>query len=160
MFQVSVLVVSIFSLFKILPSFVNSFKRILFLGWAAILAAAQPLKIVFVVVLLLCCCCCVVAAKSTFTICLLTQRLEIQDLGSKLNFVGSSVTQKGLVHFKSAATAFFNNSGTISPRKLKLGIQVGNHICRVVMQIRRAWHTSKVLPHPFSITLEPLVLES
>ena len=43
----------------------NIFKTIQFLGCAAILAAAQPLKIVFVVVLLCCCvvvllllCCC------------------------------------------------------------------------------------------------------
>ena len=46
-----------------------------FLGCAAILAAAQPLKIVFVVVVVVLCCvvlCCVVAAKSTFTQDLLT----------------------------------------------------------------------------------------
>ena len=97
----------------------------------------------------------VVAAKSTFTISLLMQRLEIQDLGSKLNFVSSSVPQKGVAYFKSAATPFFNNSGPVGPRKLKFGIQVGNQICIIVLQLRRAWHTSKVLPHPFSITLEP-----
>ena len=104
--------------------------------------------------------CCVVAAKSTFTQGLLTQQLEIQDLGSKLNFVSSSATQKGVAYFKSAATPFFNNSGPVGPRKLKFGIQVGNQICIIVLQLRRAWHTSKVLPHPFSITLDPLVLES
>ena len=50
-------------------------KQLTFLGCAAILAAAQPLKIVFVVVVVVLCCvvlCCVVAAKSTFTIGLLT----------------------------------------------------------------------------------------
>ena len=52
----------------------------------------------------------VVAAKSTFTIGLLTQRLEIQDLGSKSNFVSSSATQKGVAYFKSAATPLFYNS--------------------------------------------------
>ena len=58
----------------------------------------------------LCCCyCCILAAKSTFTIGLLMQRLEIQDLGSKLNIVNRSVTQKGVAYFKSAATLFFNN---------------------------------------------------
>ena len=113
-----------------------------------------------VVVLLLLCCCCCVAAKSTFTQGLLTQQLKIQDLGSKLNFVSSSATQKGVAYFKSAATPFFNNSGTVGPRKLKFGIQVGNQICLIVLQLRRAWHTSKVLPRPFSITLEQLVLES
>ena len=77
--------------------------------------------------------CCVVAAKSTFTQGLLTQQLEIQDLGSKLNFVSSSATQKGVAYFKSAATPFFNNSGTVGPRKLKFGIQVGNQIYTVVL---------------------------
>ena len=51
----------------------ESSNSILFLGCAAILAAAQPLKIVFVVVVVVVLlCCCVVAAKSTFRICLLT----------------------------------------------------------------------------------------
>ena len=50
------------------------------------------------------------------------KRLEIQDLGSKLNFVIRSETQKGVVYFKSAAMPFFYNSGTVSPRKLKFGI--------------------------------------
>ena len=87
-------------------------------------------------------------------------RLEVQDLGSKLNFVSSSAPQKGVAYFKSAATPFFNNSGTVSPRELKFGILVGNQICTIVLQLRRAWHTSKVQPCPFSITLEPLILES
>ena len=127
-------------------------KKTTFLGCAVILAAAQPLNIVFV--------CCVVAAKSTFTIGRLTQRLENQDLSSFFNFVSSSATQKGVAYFKSADTPFFKNSGSVVPRKLKFGIQVGNQICTVVLGLRRAWHTSKVLPCPFSITLEPLVLES
>ena len=49
---------------------------VLFLGCAAILAAAQPLKIVFVVVFV------VVAAKLTFTTGLLMKRHKIQNLGS------------------------------------------------------------------------------
>ena len=58
---------------------------------------------------------------------------EIQDLGSKINFVISSGTQKGVAHFKCAATPFFNNSGTVGPRKLKFGVWVGNQIYKVVL---------------------------
>ena len=54
----------------------------------------------------------------------MTQRLEIQDLGSKFNFVSSSATHKGVAYFKSAAAPFFKNSGTVSPRNLKFGIYV------------------------------------
>ena len=36
------------------------------------------------------------------------------------------VTQKGVAYFKSVATPFFNNFGTVGPRKLKFGIKVGN----------------------------------
>jgi len=81
-------------------------------------------------------------------------------LDSKINFVKSSATQKGVAYFKSATKPFFNKSGAVGPRKLKLGIQIGNQIWTLVLRLIRAWHTSKVLPRPFSITLEPLVLES
>ena len=67
-------------------------------------------------------CLLVVAAKSTFTIGLLMKRLEIQDLGSELDLVSSFATKRGVAYFKSAATPFYNNSGTVGPRKLKFGI--------------------------------------
>ena len=41
----------------------------------------------------------------------------------------SSATKKGVAYFKSAAKPFFYSSGTIGPRKLKFGIQVGDQIC-------------------------------
>ena len=53
----------------------SGLESTIFLGCAAILAAAQPLKIVFVVVVVVVVVvvlCCVVAAKSTFTQGLLT----------------------------------------------------------------------------------------
>ena len=49
-------------------------------------------------------------------------RLEAQDSGSFLNSVSIFATQKGMASFKSAATPFFYNSGTISHRKLKFRI--------------------------------------
>ena len=71
-----------------------------------------------------------------------------------------TVTQKSVAYFKSAAMPFFYKSGTVGPRKLKFGLWVGNQICIIVLQLRRVWHTSKVLPCTFSITLALLVLES
>ena len=65
-----------------------------------------------------------------------------------------------VAYLKSAATPFFYNSATVSPRKLKFGIEIGNQICTINLQLIRAWHTSKVLPRPFSTTLELLVLEN
>ena len=43
---------------------------------------------------------------------------------TKLTFIyiGNFATQKGMVQFKSAATPFLCNSGTIGPRKLKFRI--------------------------------------
>ena len=61
----------------------------------------------------------------------------------------SKERQKGVAHFKSAAIPFFNNPGTVGPRKLKFGISVGNQICTVILRLIRAWHTTKVLPCPF-----------
>ena len=90
-----------------------NFFSLFFLGCTAILAAAQQRSSAAVFVVLYCCC--VDVAKSF-------DQLENQDLGSFLNFVSSFATQKGMASFKSAATPFFYNSGTVSHRKLKFRI--------------------------------------
>ena len=77
-----------------------------------------------------------------------------------MDFDSGYQTEKGVVKFKSAATPFFYNTGTVSPRKLKFGILLSNQISSPVMKLRRGWHSSKVLPHLFSMTLEPLVLST
>ena len=54
---------------------------------------------------------------------------------------------------------FQHNSKTVGPRKLKFRILKGLVISLIVLQLTRVWHTSKVLPRPFSTTLVPLVVE-
>ena len=117
-----------------------------FLGCAVILAAALPLIPVIVVLLVFSC----------FTRGLLTQKLDIQGIGRYLIFVNSFATQKGVAKFKSAATYFFYNSGTVVSRSLKFRTQIGYFNLLVFLQLRRVGHSSKVLPPPFSVTLDVL----
>ena len=77
------------------------------------------------------------------------QRPEIQDLGRKLNFFSSFATQKGVTYFKSTTMPFFNNSGTVGPRKLKFGIQVGNQICMINSATQKGMAYSKSAAKPF-----------
>ena len=45
------------------------------------------------------------------------------------------VSKRHIMVIKNAATPFFNNSGTVGPRKFKFGTQVGNPIVTIVLQL-------------------------
>ena len=102
---------------SIVPSkigFLVFLDHIKFLGCAAILAAAQPLKIVFF--------------YACLPLCWLLQ-------------------------------PFQHNSKTVGPRKLKFRIYKDLVISLIVFQLKRAWHTSRVLPLFFSTIRVPLVVK-
>ena len=94
------------------------YTHLYFLGGAPILAVAQVIKSSRS-------CCVVAAAKSTFTIKLLTQRLETHDLSCQLIKLCQQLCD---TPFKKAAMPFFHKFGTIGQRKLKFRIQIALRI--------------------------------
>ena len=64
-----------------------------------------------------------------------------------------------MVHFKSTATLFSCNSGSIGLSQLKFRKYVDNLIFLLVLLLKGAKRSSKVLPCPFAVTLELLVLQ-
>ena len=85
--------------------------------------------------------------------------LVIESLNSRFRKLYSFANQKGMASFKSAATPFFYNFRTVSHRKLILMNQKALVTWWIASQIRRVRWSSKVLPYPFSKTLEPLIIE-